>query len=389
MLPHLSRNVKILSLVSFAQDAASDMLYPILPLFITTVLGAPPIALGAIEGVAEATAAGMKAVSGRLADTRRKKPLIFGGYLLSALAKPLIGLAGGWPHVLVARFLDRAGKGIRTTPRDALIAEETDSTTRGAAFGFHRAADSAGAVIGPLLGLIAYNALDGQIRLLFVVAFIPAILSAAMVLAVRERPSPVVRKDREETKDRGSQPLPRAYWRVVILLGAFGLVNFADVFLLLRAERLGLNFSSVILVYVLYNVVYSALSYPAGRLSDRIGRNKVFALGLVVFSVCYIGLGLAREASAVWVLIPLYGAYTALTDGVGKAWVSDLVPKGSSGTGLGYFHAITGGTALVAGLWAGAAWGASGVVPLLISGVGAAVMAIAVMLLRPPQEVSL
>src|SRR4051794_17187730 len=186
------RNVKVLSAVSFFQDAASELLYPVLPLFVTGVLGAPPSALGLIEGVAEGTASGAKAVSGRLADRRRRRPLVAAGYGISSLAKPLIGLATGWGLVLVARFVDRLGKGLRTSPRDALIAADTPPELRGRAFGFHRAADTAGAVVGPLLGLGLYEALDHRLRLLFFIAAGPAMISVALVWLVRERPGPGV-----------------------------------------------------------------------------------------------------------------------------------------------------------------------------------------------------
>lgn len=363
----ITRNVKILSLVSFAQDAASDLLYPILPLFITTVLGAPPLILGAIEGTAEAVAAGTKAYSGRLADRRRRKPLVFLGYSLSALAKPLIGLAGGWPLVLVARALDRTGKGIRTSPRDAMIASETSGKNRGAAFGFHRAADSAGAVVGPLLGLAAYYAVGKQLRPLFFLAFIPAAISVALIGLVRERPQEL--SVPPEVRHSEKIPLSAEYWKLMALIGTFGLVNFADVFLLLRARQLGLGFEAVIAVYVLYNLVYALVSYPAGKVSDRMSRQKVFGLGLGVFGVVYLGFAWAQSPGWIWVLMPLYGCYTALTDGVGKAWVADLVPRGAQGKGIGYFHAVSGMAALVASLGAGAVWGARGFVPFTIAGV--------------------
>jgi MFS family permease len=381
----IPRNVRVLSAVSFFQDAASELLYPVMPLFITGVLGAPPSVLGLIEGVGEGTASVGKAVSGRLADRFRRRPLVALGYGISSLSKPIIGLAQGWGLVLGARFTDRVGKGVRTSPRDALIAADTPPEIRGAAFGFHRAADTAGAVVGPLMGLGLYELLDHQLRPLFFVAFVPAAISVALILLVREHPPAAeqVAKARSEPLLASPGILPRRYWRVLSLVAAFGLVNFSDAFIILRASDLGLGFVSIVLAYVLYNVVYAGLSYPAGALSDRIPRHYVFAAGLAVFAVAYIGLGLADDGAWVWLLLPLYGAYTALTDGVAKAWVADLLPAPLMGTGLGLFQGITGGCALVAGVWAGLAWGHDGSTPLIAAGIVAALVAGGVALARP------
>jgi MFS family permease len=266
--------------------------------------------------------------------------------------------------VLGARFADRVGKGVRTSPRDALIAADTPVAIRGRAFGLHRAADTAGAVVGPLLGLALYEALDHRLRPLFYMAFVPAAVSVALIAFVREHTAPVV--SAETAEERG--PLPRHYWRVVGFLAVFGLANFSDAFIILRAKALGLGFAAIILAYALYNASYAALSYPAGRVSDRVPRRLVFAGGLGAFAVAYVGLGAASSGGWVWVLLPIYGAYTALTDGVGKAWVADLLPDRRMGTGLGLYQGIAGAAALLAGIWAGLAWGAAGRVPLLVSG---------------------
>lgn len=370
----LPRNVIVLSWVSFFQDAASEMLYPVIPLFITGTLGAPVSVVGLIEGVAEATSAIAKTVSGRLADRFRRRPLVALGYAISSLAKPLIGIAGAWPVALAGRFVDRVGKGLRTSPRDALLAAETSPSIRGRAFGFHRAADTAGAVVGPLLGLGLYELLGHKLRPLFFVAFLPAALSVGLIALVRDRGA----RPREPPTPafRGGGKLPLRYWRVVLCLAAFGLVNFSDALLILRAKDLGLGFVSIVLVYAFYNLSYAALSLPAGIASDRIPRRIVFAVGMVIFAIAYLGLGLAHSSGWVWVLLPMYGAYTALTDGVGKAWVADLLPDEVVGTGLGLFQGVTGGCALVASIWAGFAWGGNGRLPLIASGAAAAVIAV-------------
>jgi len=377
----LPRNVIVLSWVSLFQDAASELLYPIFPLFIAGTLGAPASALGLIEGVAEGTASVGKALSGRLADRRRRRPIIAIGYAISSVAKPLIGLAASWPFAMAGRFADRVGKGVRTSPRDALLADETPIALRGRAFGFHRAADTMGAVIGPLLGLALYEAFDHNLRPLFFVAAVPAAISVALIALVRERPLPAPAVGARATEPTGRPQVQRhqlsgRYWRVVIVLAVFGLANFSDALLILRAKDLGLSFASIIFVYALYNLVYAGLSLPAGIVSDRLPRRVVYATGLAVFAVAYLGLGLVHSPGWVWVLLPVYGAYTALTDGVGKAWVSDLLPAGTMGAGLGLFQGITGGCALVASIWAGLAWNGNGRLPLQVSGVIVAVLAL-------------
>jgi MFS family permease len=367
----LTRNVYVVSLVSFFQDTASEILYPVLPFFVTGVLGAPPAVLGLIEGIADGTASAMKALSGRLADLRHRRPLVAAGYTTSAVGKLLLALAGAWPTALAARVTDRVGKGLRGPPRDAIIADETTPANRGRAFGFHRAADTAGAVVGPLIGLAGYELLDHELRPLLWLALLPAGLSAGLVFLIRERPHPRARPE-------GAWPrreLPGRYWRVLGLLAVFGLVNFPDTLLLLRAKDLGLGFAGVALVYVLYNLTYALLAYPAGVVSDRFGRRRVFGVGMLVFGAAYLGFGLSASPGWVWLLMPVYGCYTALTDGVGRAWIADLVPAAARGTALGIHAAVTGVGLMIAGIWAGLAWHGTGHVPFLVSGVIVTVVA--------------
>ena len=374
----LSRNVYVVSVVSFFQDTASEILYPVLPFFVIGVLGAPPAVLGLIEGLADGTASAMKAASGRLADLRHRRPLVATGYGISALGKALLALAGAWPMVLAARFTDRVGKGLRGPPRDAIIADETTPANRGRAFGFHRAADTAGAVVGPLIGLALYEAFDQRFEPLLWIAVIPAVLSAALVFLVRERPHPGIANRRAWSTDG----LPRRYWRLIGVIGLFALVNFPDTLLLLRANDLGFDFAGVVALYVLYNLSYAALSYPAGALSDRRSRRTIFATGLGLFALAYLGFGLADRSGWLWLLFPLYGGYTALTDGVSRAWVADLAPPEDRGTALGIHAAVSGAGLLVAGVWAGLAWGGDGRVPFLVSGTITAVIASALLTRR-------
>ena len=376
--PGLSRNVYVVSAVSFFQDSASELLYPVLPFFVVGVLGAPPAVLGAIEGLADGIASAIKAVSGRLADLRHRRPLVAAGYGISAGGKVVLAAATAWPMVLVARATDRVGKGLRGPPRDAIIADETTPTNRGRAFGFHRAADTAGAVVGPLLGLALYEAVGQQFRPLLWIAVIPALISVGLVFLIRERPHPGLHVRHPWVV----QGLPRRYWRVLTIAGLFSLVNFPDTLLLLRADELGYGFAGVVALYVLYNLTYAGLSYPAGVVSDRLNRRVVYATGLVVFAVTYLGFGVAGDASWLWVLFPLYGGYTALTDGVSRAWIADLVPATNRGTALGIYAAVTGAGLLVAGIWAGLAWHSTGRLPFIASGIAVFVIAIVLFLNR-------
>jgi len=374
------RNVLVLSWVSFFADASSEMLYPVFPIFVTQTLGASAAILGMIEGIAEGTASIGKAISGRLADRRRRRPMIALGYGISSVAKPIIGLARAWPLALVGRFVDRAGKGIRDSPRDAVVASETSQKTRGRGFGFQRAFDTAGAVVGPLIGLGLYEALGHKIRPLFFIAVIPGAVSVALVFLVRERtPTRAERARARESRQMSAASaarLPRRYWELLVVLGAFNLANFSDSLLILRAKDVGLSFAEVILVYALFNASYAALSYPAGVLSDRIPRRVVYAAGLLIFAVSYVGLGLARSTIWVWLLFAVYGGYWALTDGVGRAWIADVSPHELQGTGLGLYQCVVGVGVLIAGIWAGLAWGANGRSPLLLSGAAVGVLAI-------------
>lgn len=371
----LTPNVKVLSGVSFLQDAASELLYPVLPLFLVGTLGAPVYAVGVVEGVAEGSAALTKLLAGRLSDGRAKKPLIALGYGLAAIGKLIVALAALWPVVLAGRAVDRLGKGIRGAPRDALLMVDVDPAARGRVFGLHRAADTAGAVVGPLAGLALYELLGHRIRPLLLVAVVPAVLSVLLVKAVREGPVP----DRRTTSRALASGAPLST-RLRVLIGvltAFSLVNFPDALLLLRASQLGLGTAGVIGAYVVYNVVYAGLSYPAGALSDRLPRHLVFAAGLAFFAVGYLGLAFAPSAGWVFVVLPLYGGFAACTDGVGKAWVASLAPAGRQGSAQGAFQGLTGAAVLVAGLWAGLAWGGDGRLPLLVSGGVGVVLAVA------------
>jgi MFS family permease len=377
----LTRNVRVLSAVSFLQDTASELLYPLLPIYLTSVLGAPPAVVGAVEGVAEGAASLTKLAAGPLGDRYARRPLIATGYGMAALGKVIVAAATGWPGVLAGRVVDRLGKGIRGAPRDALLVEQIDDAARGRVFGFHRAMDTFGAVVGPLLGLAGYQLLDHQIAPLLWVAVIPGVLSVALVFLVRETRR-VVPTQRRAIFAR-VRDLPDRYWRVTVLLVAFGVVNFPDALLLLRLNEIGFSVIEVILAYVGYNLVYALSSYPAGLLADRIPRPAVFGIGLVFFAVGYIGLGLTTDTVVAWVLIAVYGLFTGCTDGVAKAWISSLVGPDLQGSAQGVFQGASGFAILIAGVWAGLLWGADGSLPLLISGVVGAVFAVVLLVVAP------
>lgn len=389
--PWRSRNVKILSGVSLLQDAASELVYPVLPLFVTGVLGAPAAVVGLVEGLAEAAASATRLVSGRLADRYPRRRLVGAGYGLAALGKVVIALATAWPAVLVGRSVDRLGKGVRGAPRDSLLVDGIPLEARGRVFGVHRAADTAGAVLGPLAGLALYELFDEQLRPLLVAAVVPAVASALLVLAVRERPRP--RLDRRGLLPRGVRPAlagirrllrppagtGRGFRRVAIVLVAFGLVNVPDALLLLHLSQIGFGVEGVILAYVGYNAVYAVASYPAGALADRVGPRRVFGIGLVFFAVAYTGLGATRSIGVSCALLAAYGVFAACTDGPGRAWVSRHAGALRQGAAQGYVQGLNGFAVLVAGVWAGLLWGADGRLPLLVAGTAAALLAAALL----------
>ncbi len=363
----LTRNVRVLSAVSFLQDAASELLYPLLPIYLTVVLGAPPAVVGAIEGAAEGAASITKLAVGPLGDRYAKRPLIATGYGLAALGKVIVAVAGAWPGVLAGRVVDRLGKGIRGAPRDALLVEGVESGERGRVFGFHRTMDTLGAVVGPLLGLAGYELLDHQIAPLLYIAIVPAVLSVLLIFLVREKPRTGPRPPRQPILS-GFRDLPRRFWRVTAVVVGFGLVNFPDALLLLRLNEIGFGVVEVILAYVTYNLVYALGSYPAGLLADRLPRSVVFGIGLVFFAIGYLGLGLTTDRLTAWLLLGSYGLFAACTDGVGKAWISSMVGTERQATAQGVFQGFSGVAILIAGVWAGLFWGADGRLPLLVSG---------------------
>lgn len=354
----ISGNLLVAGLVSFFTDVSSEMIVPVLPLFLSTTLKTSTTAIGLIEGVAESTASVLRIFSGRLSDrTGRRKPLIVAGYALSNLTKPLLALANSWGHVLAIRFTDRVGKGIRTAPRDALIADSVAPANRGLAFGFHRAMDTAGAAVGPLVAFATLTLLPENYRAVFWIATIPGVVGIALGgLFLRDRTRSMSSSASPPLRIGGLGPRFAAFTAIATL---FALGNSSDAFLILRARNVGMAATTIPLAYFIFNVVYAALSTPAGALSDRIGRRKVLAFGYAIFMLVYLGFALLageRAPLAVVILFIVYGAYYALTDGVQKAFVADLVPGSLRATALGTFSMATGFALLPSSLIAGALW---------------------------------
>jgi len=362
--------------VSFFTDAASEMVYPLIPLFLTVTLGAPVAALGLVEGLADGVATGLKAVSGEIADRVRHHKLMVGiGYGLSALAKPLLAVAPNWGAVAGLRTADRVGKGVRGVPRDVMIAEATDPAERGRAFGFHRMMDTAGAVVGPLAALVALAYFGvNHLRPVLLFALVPGLLSLSFL-----RKLPTTDADPTAKSMSGRLPWRGPFGWYAMVVVVFGLVNSSDAFLLLRAKNLGLSPELVILAYALYNLVYAFVSFPAGVRADRMNKAKLFGAGLAVFSVVYLGFALAHTGALVWPLFAVYGVYMAFTDGIGRALVVDLVPDSVRGRALGATQALTGFAVLIAGITAGELW--DHVSPAAPFFVGAALSAAAALLL--------
>jgi MFS family permease len=351
----LGRNVLALSAVSFLTDVASDMTYPLLPVFLASVLGASATAVGAIEGAAESTAALLKLASGWWSDrVRRRKPLVLAGYTIASVIRPLIGLARSVPQVMAIRVTDRIGKGIRSAPRDALIADSVDPSIRGRAFGFQRAADHAGAVVGPLLAfaLLRWAGLD--LRTVFLLTAIPGALAvAALLFGVREVPRSAPEDGRRIDL---KAPLGGRFWRYLAVLLLFTLGNSTDAFLLLRAGELGVAPALVPILWAMLHVVKSASNTPGGILSDRLGRRPLIIAGWLLYAAVYFAFGRAEEQWQAWALFGVYGVYFGLTEGVEKALVADLVAPERRGAAYGWYNLAIGVGALPASLLFGAIW---------------------------------
>ena len=349
--------------VSFFTDMSSEMVYPLLPIFLSSVLGVGAEALGLIEGIAEATASVLKTFSGYISDRiRKRKPLVLLGYSLSAIAKPTIGLAGRWIHVLAARFADRVGKGIRTSPRDSLIADVVDDTIRGRAFGFHRAMDTGGAVFGPLLAYILlaiflkYYSVSVSVRSVFLLSLIPGIFAiVTLIFFVKEKP----REQRELRKLKlGFKGLSKEFKLLLAVMLIFSLGNSSNTFLILRASNIGFKTEMIPILYMFFNIVYAGSAMPLGSLSDKIGRRLTIAMGFFIYFMVYLGFARLNTHQYIylWILFGLYGIYYGFTDGTLRALVADISRREERGFAYGLYHMLVGLMLFPASFIAGILW---------------------------------
>lgn len=378
--------VKRLGWVSFCTDVASEMAYPVVPLFLATVLGAPALALGVIEGVAEAIVSLMKGWSGWHSDrTGKRVPLIRLGYGLGALSKPLLALAFAWPMVFLARGVDRLGKGLRVSARDALVADAVDVCDAGRAYGFGRMMDTFGAMTGALVAMGLLWLLPGGYRLIFLLATIPGLITIWLTFGLREARAelPASQAQPRPSLRQALRAQPSAYWRTLGPLGLFALANSSDAFLLLRARNLGMSDMEVVLAYALFNLVYAASAFPLGVLSDRLGRWPMLCCGWMLYAGVYFWMGEAPMAD-LWLLFPIYGLYMGLTDGASKTLIAVQTEPGTRGLAIGAFQMVVGMMTLCGSLLAGLLWDAFGPASAFRLGGGMALASLAALLFLAP-----
>ncbi|HLG16813.1 MAG TPA: MFS transporter [Blastocatellia bacterium] len=349
----LSRSTIILGIVSLLSDISTEMVYPLLPIFLTETLKAPATAVGLIEGIAVGTASVVTGISGWISDRLgRRKAVALAGYVLTAVSKPMIAFAGGWPVVLGARFAERFGKGIRSAPKDAMLAESTDEIHRGRAYGFERAMDYTGAVLGPLIAIALVGGF--ATRTIFMFSFVPASIAALLILSLRERRGDVAAGVNSLRLSLAGTT--REYRRLMVIVAVFGLANSANAFLILRAQQWGLETRWTILAYAMYNAVAAIGSLPAGAASDRFGRRNLLIAGFAVYAIAYVGFAAGSQAWMVWPLFALYGLFPALTDGVAKAMAVDTAGSAGTATAIGVYSTVLGVTQVVASYVGGMLW---------------------------------
>lgn len=378
----LSKNLIVLTLVSLTQDAASDLLYPLLPLLLTGVIGAAPLALGVIEGCAEAAAGFSKLYAGKFSDRIGRKPFVVSGYTLAGIGKIFVVMATTWPMVLTGRVTDRIGKGMRSSPRDALINDSVPKQHLGKAFGFHRAGDNLGAVIGPGLALIGLSLLNDDVRAVAKWALIPAVLSGLLTLFVRET---YVKQSKQEVLESKNYVLTRDVKIRIFTLVAIQLTNIPDALLLLRLHQIGFSAKGVVAAYMLFSSVSTILSYPAGVLADKLNPRVVYAVGLVAFGIGYLTLGLTSNHGIAILAIVIYGIFPALTDGIGKAWIASVSPSAHRGKIQGVYQSSMNFAVLGAGIWGGALWTTGSIQwSLVVAGAGSLMGSVVLLAIRPP-----
>lgn len=349
----IPRNVKALGFVSLLNDAASEMIYPLLPIFLISVLGAGPGALGVIEGIAETTASLLKLFSGWISDKlKKRKFLVLIGYSLAAFGRPLISITIAWWQVAVIRFIDRLGKGVRTSPRDALISLSTPENIRGKSFGFHRAMDHTGAIIGPVVAMVLLK-YGMSLKNIFLWALLPGIITVIIVIFFVKEKRVI---SESKTVDFKLSVLSRNFKTYLFVIILFTLGNSSDAFLILKAKDTGIPIALIPLLWIVLHFVKMSTSVPGGVWSDKIGRRRVIVTGWMVYALIYLGFGFSSNIWQIWGLFALYGIYFGLTEGVEKAFVSDLVTREFQGTAFGFYHLAVGIAALPSSVIFGFIW---------------------------------
>lgn len=383
----LTPNVMKLGLVSMVADIASEMLYPILPLFLSTVLGAPAVAIGLIEGLAEATASVLKLFSGAITDrTQTRKPWVGTGYFFSGIGKAGIGLASGWGWVLACRVMDRFGKGIRTSPRDALLSDSVRPQHQGKAFGWHRGMDTLGAAIGPLIALALLEIFNHDLRKVFFVSIIPASLALMFVLWIRE--APAKKHHAQDFPKWKLSHMPRNFWKLMAVMTVFGVCNSSDIFLILRFQKIENSMTALILTYCGYNLIYALASPYLGGLADKVGLRKVFTAGFFIFSIVYFTFANSQSLLGLIFGFALYGLYMATTEGVSKALAISMVPAHLKGTALGIFGLLVGFSSLIASIFAGWLWDHISPAAVFYYGAGGSALAALLFFITRPSSAS-
>jgi MFS family permease len=350
----LSKNTFLLAFSSLFADISTEMLYPVLPIFLVQTLKASGSIVGLVDGFAQATQNIVQGFSGALSDKlRRRKPLALVGYALAAIAKPMMGMATVWQGLFAARLLDRLGAGTRSAPRDALVASSVADADRGRAFGLEGLGDNAGAFLGPLIALALLYSFHVSLRGIFYLAVIPGLLAVVMVLFVNEHPATVSSKAKI---DIGLRRFPRGYWKYLLVTALFCLGNSSNAFLIMRTQEVGASLQHTILIYAAFNLMAALVSYPAGSLSDAWGRKNVLLASFVVFFVAYLGFALTRNLVLIAVMFAVYGVFQGIFRAVGKAFAADFVPEPLRASGVGWYSTTVGLMQLIASLIAGALW---------------------------------
>ena len=350
------KNVFVAGLVSFFMDVSSEMIYPLVPLFLSNVLGVNKSVIGLIEGIAESTASLLKVFSGWFSDRiGNRKWLMAAGYGISTLSRPIVALAAGWQHVMGSRFMDRFGKGVRTAPRDAIIVESAEKTHLGRAFGFHRSLDTMGAVVGPALAFLFLGIFSNNYRTVFWLSMIPGAIAVLLIIFFISEKKKVSIAHAERPK----LMFKHFDWRFKFFVSVatiFAIGNSSDVFLILRAQQIGIPTVMIPVVYLLFNLIYSLSAIPAGIVADRFGRKRVILLGFILFAILYYGFAIAKDTTAIWALFAFYGLFMGLTEGIQKAFLATIIPSDFKATAFGVYNTAVGLAMFPASLIGGWLW---------------------------------